>query len=345
MRVAIAISGGFDSATSALLLKRQGHQVIGLHMLIHEASEEIRENAHRVAKQVGIEVVSVDLRDKFAEVVVEPFLKGYECGFTPSPCPICNRHIKMDYLLRYAAVMGCDKLATGHYAAIADTEGGAALFKGMSIEKDQSYFLFMLTRDMLGRLMFPLGSMSKEQVRTLAGDAGLSVAGDEESQELCFIPHGDYRVFLERKGVKSRPGPIKDLEGKVLGTHKGITAYTIGQRRGLGISSERPYYVIRIHGDSNTVIVGRTEDTRSSVLRISEVNLLTSRNPLEGSRYQVKVRSTTTPSWATVQSAEGGRLTFRFDTPQSGVAPGQAAVFYEGDRVMGGGWILPEEEF
>jgi tRNA-specific 2-thiouridylase len=333
------MSGGMDSTASAWLLKQQGHEVEGLHMRLHAGSQSSWEKAKAAAAEIAVPIHEVDLTDKFDRHVIEPFVNEYRAGRTPSPCPLCNRFIKMTGLWEAAAALGCEKLATGHYARIGGTPEEPQLLKSADTRKDQSYFLFMLTREMLGRVIFPVGAMTKAKVRELLRNQRISVVDTEESQELCFIPGDDYRSFLKAHGVEARPGFIKDLNGKVMGRHESVARFTVRQRRGLGISAPLALYVVRIDPSDDTVYVGSKEETYVRNVVITEANFLVSPKPPAGSRFEVKVRSTSPSVPCEVVSHSDDGLALRLDAPQSGVAPGQAAVLYSGERVVGGGWI------
>jgi len=343
LRVAVAMSGGMDSTAAAWLLKQGGHEVTGLHMRLHSGGEASWARVQDIAEEIGVPVSLVDLTLDFQAEVVAPFVRAYAEGRTPSPCPMCNRFIKMTRLWETAHALGCERLATGHYARIARTADGVALLKGVDRRKDQSYFLSMLTRDMLGRVVFPLGESTKAAVRQMLQNEGISVWTTDESQELCFVPANDYRSFLIENGVEPRPGPIVDLTGRVLGRHRGIVGYTVGQRRGLGVSADRPLYVVRIDAPTDTVVVGPGEATLVSRTRVTAMNWLVPEVPAHLSRFQVKVRSTSGPVWCTLTGVCGSEVELLYDTPVSGVAPGQAAVLYGHERVIGGGWIAGTE--
>ncbi len=333
------MSGGADSSAVALLLKRKGYDVTGLHMRLHAQSDTTWASAQMAAKEISVPLHLVDLSREFQELVIRPFVAGYSEGLTPSPCPICNRFIKLGFLLDRARAMGCDKIATGHYVRVAGTADTPALMTGKDQSKDQSYFLFMLTRDILKYAVFPLGDFTKVQVREVLKRAGLTIEESEESQELCFISRSDYRAFLSSHGVESCSGNIVDVQGNILGKHRGITGYTVGQRRGLGICGPRPHYVIRIDPRTQTVVVGTKEETYVRSFQTGSINWLRSSPLSAGERFRVKVRSTANAVLSTVVSVSDDAAELEFDEPQSGIASGQAAVLYSGERVVGGGWI------
>jgi len=339
MSIAVAMSGGMDSTAAALILAMAGQEVVGLHMALHSASDQTWERARKAAAEIGVPIQRFDLSEEFRNLVVRPFVDEYSRGRTPSPCPRCNRFIKMGLLMDAARSIGCDRLATGHYARVEEREEGPVLLKGVDRVKDQSYFLFMLTREMLRHAVFPLGQFTKDRTREFLKEHGISVWETSESQELCFIPEGHYREFLLQQGVVNEPGPVTDLEGHVLGRHEGITRYTVGQRRGIGVCGPEPLYVVRLDAASNTVVVGPKKDTFAKGLSIRQVNVLLKESPLRGERFHVKVRSTAKEVPCTVTGVREDELVLELDDPQSGVAPGQAAVLYSGERVAAGGWI------
>ncbi len=333
------MSGGMDSAACAYLLKERGHDVLGLHMRLREGSEETWESARKVADAVDVPIRLIDLRREFSDFVVKPFIREYARGRTPSPCPMCNRLVKVRRLLEAAERFGCKRLATGHYARVDRDADGPRLRMGIDRKKDQSYFLFALTRDQLDRLCLPLGILTKSAVRDLLKEQGIGAADSEESQELCFIPDGDYRAFLRRHCVERAEGPIRDIHGKRLGTHSGITEYTIGQRRGLGIPYGEPLYVVGLDPENNAVIVGVKADTYVERLIARGLNFPSGVRPNVGDRFQIKVRSTAEPAPCILERLDEDEMEIAFEKPQSSIAPGQAAVVYSGDLVVGGGWI------
>lgn len=339
MRIAVAMSGGVDSTASALLLKREGHEIVGLHMRLHANSEVTWSAAQKASREIGVPIYAINLAKEFSELVVAPFLDQYKKGFTPSPCPVCNRRIKMGLLFENARTFGCEALATGHYARIKKDFGRPLLFRGKDRSKDQSYFLFNLTKEMLERTVFPLGEFEKHEIREFLRKESISVAESEESQELCFIPQGDYRTFLQRNKVFGQPGNIVNTQGKILGRHTGIVNFTLGQRRGIGVCDPRPLYVVQLDSSTNTVVVGFKEETLRKGLRLREINVPSSRRPSLGDKFLVMVRSTAKAAGCTVTGVSEDHLDLELDEPQSGIAPGQAGVLYSGDQLVGGGWI------
>ena len=338
--VLIGISGGIDSAVAAAILKERGFHVEGLY--IQNGFPGGNEaGAVAVADRLCFPLHTLDISSSFREQVVEYFVRDYLAGRTPNPCIVCNKKIKFKYLLEEAHKRGFDFIATGHYARVEDTEGkdGFRLLKGIDKGKDQSYFLFQLGQDELRQILFPNGDRTKKEIQEMAPGFGL-VSG-RESQEICFIPDDNYKAFLEQYPITlPRPGNIVDENGTIVGRHRGIHSVTVGQRKGLNIASERPYYVLRIDSKKNEVIVGRDEDQLSWGLTATDcswISLDPSRQESLHVKTHIRYRHRGVDSEITFLT--DNRVHVRFNTPQKAVAPGQAAVFYEGDEVIGGGWI------
>ncbi len=347
------MSGGVDSSVTACLLREQGFDVEGVSFVLWEArnrsdftaccSLEATRSASATARSLGITHTSVDVRQEFVEKVIEPFVDSYSRGLTPNPCILCNRHIKFPFLLREAEKSGAEYIATGHYARTAAPAGGnntTALRKGIDAGKDQSYVLYCLQHNELNRLVLPLGEHCKSAVRAIARSLKLDAADRPESQEICFIENRSYASFIEKLSPSAcEPGAIVNREGKTIGTHKGICRYTVGQRKGLGIAAPDPYYVTRVDAANNTIEVGSLEETKATEITVSDLNWISS--PKAGSfRATVKVRSMMRDRPASVQM-RGDVARVIFDEPQFAPAPGQSAVFYDGDAVIGGGIIVP----
>lgn len=352
-RVLVAMSGGVDSSVAAALLHEAGYDVVGVAMRLapepaHRqrtratcCSHEDFEDARRVAERMNFPFYVVDLREDFAARVVGNFVSEYLAGRTPNPCVMCNREIKFDRLWQRARAIGADFVATGHYAQITRDLGDRFhLMRAADLSKDQSYFLFSLTQDELSRTLFPLGAMNKTEVRARARELGLANADKPESQEICFVPDGDYAAFVERAAGRGqiRPGQIVDSAGGKLADHDGMHRFTIGQRRGLGFATGEPMYVREIQPDTGTVIVGRRDELHSAGLLAREVSLV-DRNEGTETPIEVKTRYRQSPVAATLSILPERRAEVRFTSRGPAVTPGQACVFYRGDEVIGGGFI------
>ena len=341
-RIAVAMSGGVDSSVAALLLREEGYEVVGLTMKLWEdgsrcCSLQDAMDAKRVAAQLGIAHYTVNLKEEFSREVVDYFVSDYLEGRTPNPCVVCNREIKFGALLRKAEELGASYLATGHYAQVSFERGRYHLRRGKDEDRDQSYFLAMLNKDSLAKVKFPLETLSKGEVRRMAENAGLKVANKGESQEVCFVLDGDCGGCV-RRFAPVKEGVILTKEGKSIGTHEGIVDYTVGQRRGFGFAVGRPLYVMGIDRESNAIIVGDEEDLYARTFLASSPNWIVTPRPGRGLKAVVKIRYRHVASEARV-TPEGDRVLVEFESPQRAITPGQLAVFYEGDRVLGGAWI------
>ena len=368
--IAVAMSGGVDSSTVAAMLRAEGRNVIGLTMQLwnqrrlagHEGMPESVQgrccsiddvyDARRVAETLGIPYYVVNHEERFERDVVRPFVEEYLAGRTPIPCSLCNNHLKFDQLLVVARQIGADRIATGHYAQVVfDAPLNRWLLKRPADKsKDQTYFLFGLTQEQLSRTLFPLGGMTKPEVRELARKHGLMIAEKPDSQEICFVPGGDYKRFLEaylaeqgdrptRISGEKIAGEMVTTDGKVIGEHAGVHNFTVGQRKGLGVATGSPLYVIQIKNDTRQVVVGKDEELYSRTLVARRVNLISTAELREPMRVAVKIRHKHQPAPATIESAGRDEVRVTFDQPQRALTPGQAAVFYDGDMVVGGGWI------
>ena len=364
--IAVAMSGGVDSSTAAAMLRAEGHNVIGLTMQLwnqrrlagKEGMPEAVQgrccslddvyDARRVAETIGIPYYVVNHEERFERDVVRPFVEEYLSGRTPIPCSLCNNHLKFDQLLIVARQIGADQLATGHYARVEfdDVRGRWLLKRPVDRAKDQTYFLFGLTQEQLSRTIFPLGGMTKPEVRDLARAHGLALAEKPDSQEICFVPGGDYKRFLdaylEEQGrpLPGTSGELVTTDGRVIGEHSGVHNFTVGQRKGLGVATGAPLYVIQIRGGSGQVVVGPDDDLYSRTLRVRRANLVAVEKLIEPMRVTVKIRHRHIGAQATIESASLDEILVTFEEPQRAITPGQAAVFYDGDAVIGGGWIV-----
>ncbi|MFA5975049.1 MAG: tRNA 2-thiouridine(34) synthase MnmA [Elusimicrobiota bacterium] len=352
-KVAVAMSGGVDSSVAAALLKEQGYDVLGITLQLHDrkgtgstsfdscCGSSDMADARSVAETLGIPHYYFDYVDNFRESVISYFKESYLAGETPNPCIACNQYVKFDRLLRQAETLGADYLATGHYARIENNGQCFVLKKAIDPDKDQSYVLYRLHQPQLSRLLFPIGHYTKPQIRELAHRLGLQTADKPDSQEICFVPNNDYREFLAGEIPEGqRPaGPIRHKDGRLLGRHKGLPFYTIGQREGLGVAVGHPLYVTGIDRRSNTLVVGRKEDVMASRLIIREVSWGSGQIPGLPRPIQLKIRYKHKEAPATLDAGSEGMFLAVFEKPQSAITPGQAAVFYEGETVLGGGVI------
>jgi tRNA-specific 2-thiouridylase len=351
-RIVVAMSGGVDSSVAASLLVESGAETIGVTMRLSESgsrccSLEDADDARRVAESLGIRFYVANYAEAFGLEVIEEFADAYLAGRTPIPCIACNKKFKFDHLLERAKAFGAKRVATGHYARVTHDPltGEARLYRAIYREKDQSYFLFSLSQEQLRGASFPIGEMSKQEVRERARSLGLATAEKPESQEICFVPDGNYADVVEklRPEASMRNGEIVDESGAVLGQHRGIHRFTVGQRHGLGISSKRKLYVIRLDPGSRRVIVGNVSDLDCTGARVEEMNWISGRAPRDSMRLRVQVRHRHAAVLAKIDAIGEDAATVRFDEPVRAVAPGQAAVFYDADsdeEVIGGGWIV-----
>ena len=377
--IAVAMSGGVDSSAVAAMLAREGAQVVGLTLQLWDQTSMAGKHgipeapkagrccslddvydARRVAEHLGIPYYVVNQQERFERDVVRPFVDEYLHGRTPIPCSLCNNHLKFDALLQTARSIGAGRIATGHYAInefdpTRDNGRGRWILKRPADRaKDQTYFLFGLTQEQLARTLFPLGRLTKPEVRTVARERGLALAEKPDSQEICFIPGGDYKQFLtaylEEQGqqVPETAGELVASNGEVIGRHEGISSFTVGQRKGLGVSSPTPLYVLSIHPDSHRVTVGGDAELATCTLHARRLNWISIPALTGPMRVQIKIRHRHEPAWATLEPVNPAAATASgeeevqatFDEPQRAVTPGQSAVFYDGDEVVGGGWII-----
>jgi tRNA-specific 2-thiouridylase len=363
--IAVAMSGGVDSSAVAAMLRAEGPNVIGLTMQLwnqrrlagHEGMPESVQgrccsledvyDARRVAEKIGIPYYVVNQEDRFEREVVRPFVQEYLSGRTPIPCSLCNNHLKFDQLLIVAQQIGAELLATGHYARTEFDElsGRWLLKRPVDVAKDQTYFLFGLTQGQLSRTIFPLGGMTKPQVRDLARGYGLALADKPDSQEICFVPGGDYKNFLDAylseqgDALPDTAGELVTSDGRIIGEHGGVHNFTVGQRKGLGVATGSPLYVLQIKGDSRQVVVGNQEDLYSKTVRTNKVNLISVDTLDKPMTVEVKIRHRHQAAAATIEMTAKDEVVVRFLEPQRAITPGQAAVFYSDDVVVGGGWI------
>jgi tRNA-specific 2-thiouridylase len=354
MRIVVAMSGGVDSSVAAALVRARGDEAVGVSMQLYDQREvdgrpafgscctlDDLADARRVASHLGIPHYIVNLEQQFEREVVSNFVREYARGRTPLPCAHCNTDLKFEALVDRADAFAAERVATGHYARITRNENGRLeLRRGVDANKDQSYFLFGLTQAQLARAEFPVGELTKAAVREQARELGLTVAGKRDSQEICFVPDNDYARFVDRHLPDApRPGFIRDADGRTLGRHEGVHRYTVGQRKGLGLSSPQPLYVVELQPESATVVVGTREALERREFVVGEVNWIAGSPPELSRSYEVQIRHRHQPVPAMLSIDGDGLVTVACETPLCAVTPGQAAVFYDGEMVVGGGWI------
>ena len=342
-KILVGMSGGVDSSVAAFLLKEQGYDVYGCTLTFHAENESVSskdiEDAKAVADLLGIPHFSADYRQTFKNSVIEYFVQTYLSGETPNPCTFCNKNVKFPCMLEYANQTGCSFIASGHYARISQSGGRYLLHKGLDSSKDQSYMLYSLSQEILSKTVFPLGTLSKQEIREIALGASLPVASKKDSQDICFIKDTDYQTFIKEFTGKSVPeGNFCDKDGNIIGAHKGIISYTVGQRKGLGISSEEPYYVVSKNPEDNTVILGREKDLYTNRVFVKDVNFIPFDSLDSTIRLCAKLRYSQKESVCTATPCENG-IVLEFEELQRAVTPGQSAVLYDGDIVIGGGII------
>ncbi len=352
-RVLCGMSGGVDSSAAAVLLQEQGYEVVGVTLklwpqdCVSRAEDkccgpQAVSDARSVCHNLGIRYYLIDEAGDFQKHVIGYFADEYKAGRTPNPCVMCNEHLKFGRLIDRANQLGADYIATGHFARVEKDEatGRHLLYRGHDEHKDQTYFLFSLRQDQLARALFPLGEKTKSDTREVARECNLKTADKEESMEICFVPDNDYGGFLQKAGLAEKHrGEIVDLQGRVLGHHDGIEFYTVGQRKGLGISAPNPLYVLELNAEENRVVVGLVENLESDTFEVERCNWIAFEDLTESIEVTTRIRYNHSGTMATVEPGENGRATVRLHTSQRAIAPGQACVFYQDDLVVGGGWI------
>ena len=354
-KVVVGMSGGVDSSVAAYLLKQQGYDVVGVTMQIWqgESHEEIEkkggccglsavDDARRVAAMLDIPYYVMNFKSEFKRDVIDYFVREYLAGRTPNPCIACNRYVKWESLLTRSIQIGADYIATGHYARICELPNGRyAIRNSVTAKKDQTYALYNLTQEQLKRTLMPIGDYTKEQVRKIAEDIGLMVAGKPDSMEICFVPDNDYASFIEKEtGVTSVPGDFVDVDGNVIGKHKGVIHYTVGQRKGLGIALGKPAFVVAIRPEQNQVVIGEDRDVYTERLYANNLNFMSVDNITEPVHVKAKIRYSHEGAYCTVRKIDSDTIECIFDQPVRAVTPGQAVVLYDGEYVLGGGTII-----
>ena len=357
-KVVVGMSGGVDSSVAAYLLKEQGYEVIGVTMQIWQDTERLvqEENggccglsavddARRVAADLNIPYYVMNFKNEFKEHVIDYFVEEYLHGRTPNPCIACNRYVKWESLLKRSMDIGADYIATGHYARIEQLENGRySLRRSATLVKDQTYALYNLTQEQLKRTLMPVGAYSKDEIRKIAENIDLKVASKPDSQDICFVPDGDYAAFIRENSDKEIPeGNFVTAEGKILGTHKGITHYTVGQRKGLGLALGYPAFVIEIRPETNEVVIGTNEDSMTYYVRANRINFMSIEDLTKERRVFAKIRYNHKGAWCTVRKTVEDEILCTFEEKQRAVTPGQAVVLYDGEYVLGGGTITGDE--
>lgn len=333
-KILLGMSGGVDSSVSAHILQEQGYEVVGLTLNMLKCKEDTYKDVKDVCDKLGIEHISMELKDEFDKNIVKYFVTEYLNGRTPNPCVLCNKEFKFEKMLEKANELGIEYVATGHYVRLEKKQNRYVLKKATDRSKDQSYVLYKLSQEQLSRCMFPLGDYTKEDIRSIAKSLGLGNANKPDSQDICFVENNDYSALIPK--TNTREGDIVDTKGNILGKHTGIHNYTVGQRKGIGISSNKALYVVRIDIDENRVVVGREKDIYSKVLTATDINWICV--PKRFMLVKTRIRYHAKEAWAIMHN-KGDRVSVKFLKPQRAITPGQAVVFYKGDYVLGGGTI------